>query len=126
MMAVAGCGDDSAKVYSVDGTVTYQGKSVTNAFVTFVPDDGRPARVEVDAAGNYRLEVVQGRSRVEVKTFAPPVSTEGSDLPPDRGGNVPQVTAAIPIPDKYTQYDSSGLEYNVVPSDSNHYDIVLE
>jgi hypothetical protein len=40
-VSAAGCGGPN--VVSVSGTLTYKGKPVTNAFVNFVPVNGRPS-----------------------------------------------------------------------------------
>jgi len=49
----AGCGE--SKVVSVSGRLTYKGKPVPNAFVHFLPADGRPSLGETDADGKFTL-----------------------------------------------------------------------
>ncbi len=49
----SGCGGNN--VVSVSGTLTYKGKPVTNAYVNFVPDNGRPSIGETDANGRFTL-----------------------------------------------------------------------
>jgi hypothetical protein len=50
----AGCGS-SSDVVPVSGTLTYQGKPVTDAIVHFVPESGRPSLGETDASGQFTL-----------------------------------------------------------------------
>lgn len=49
----AGCGGSG--VVPVSGTLTYKGKPVTNAFVNFVPENGRPSTGETDPNGRFTL-----------------------------------------------------------------------
>jgi hypothetical protein len=49
----AGCG--GSKVVPVSGTITYKGKPVPNAFVNFVPENGRPSMGETDPNGKFTL-----------------------------------------------------------------------
>jgi len=42
-------------VVPVSGTLTYKGKPVTNAFVNFVPENGRPSMGETDQNGKFTL-----------------------------------------------------------------------
>jgi len=50
---LAGCG--GSNVVSVSGTLSYKGKPVTNAFVNFVPENGRPSMGETDQNGKFTL-----------------------------------------------------------------------
>jgi hypothetical protein len=50
---VAGC--NGSNVVPVSGTLTYKGKPVPNAFVHFVPENGRPSMGETDANGKFTL-----------------------------------------------------------------------
>jgi hypothetical protein len=49
----SGCG--GSNVVSVSGTLTYKGKPVTNAYIHFVPENGRPSIGETDANGRFTL-----------------------------------------------------------------------
>ena len=42
-------------VVPVSGTLTYKGKPVTNAFINFVPESGRPSMGETDQSGRFTL-----------------------------------------------------------------------
>jgi hypothetical protein len=50
---LAGCG--GSNVVSVSGTLTYKGKPVTNAYINFVPENGRPSMGETDQNGRFTL-----------------------------------------------------------------------
>jgi len=52
-VAAAGCG--GSNVVPVSGTLTYKGRPVPNAFVHFVPENGRPSLGETDANGKFTL-----------------------------------------------------------------------
>lgn len=69
---VAGCGGNN--VVPVSGTLTYKGKPVTNAYINFVPEKGRPSMGETDDQGNFVMTydpqtkgVERGKHRVFVK-----------------------------------------------------------
>jgi hypothetical protein len=51
----AGCGSGRPKAYEVTGIVTYRGKPVQGAHVTFIPRGSRPATGETDAQGRFAL-----------------------------------------------------------------------
>jgi hypothetical protein len=50
---LAGC--SGSNVVPVSGTVTYKGQPVPNAYVHFVPENGRPSMGETDANGKFTL-----------------------------------------------------------------------
>ena len=50
---LAGC--ESSNVVSVSGTLTYKGQPVPNAFIHFVPENGRPSLGETDQNGKFTL-----------------------------------------------------------------------
>ena len=55
VMACAGCGASSPKLYPVEGTITYAGKAVEGAAVLFIPPSGAPSVGTTDASGKYTL-----------------------------------------------------------------------
>jgi hypothetical protein len=73
LAALAGC-NEGPNVVTVSGILTYKGKPVTNAFVDFVPEDGRPSFGETDAEGRFKLiytrkldGVLVGKHKVSVR-----------------------------------------------------------
>jgi hypothetical protein len=55
VVALAGCHDGSPKVVKVTGTLTYKGKPVTNAYLRFRPEFGRPSWGQTDDEGRFKL-----------------------------------------------------------------------
>ena len=51
-----GCGDGRPARIPVSGTVTYRGKPLDGANVTFVPKGSRPASGQTDAQGRFTLQ----------------------------------------------------------------------
>jgi hypothetical protein len=60
LVALAGCGGGSGSVVAVTGTLTYKGKPVTNAYVDFVPAQGRPSWGLTDGQGHFKLNYDRG------------------------------------------------------------------
>ena len=63
-----GCGDPGLKKYKVSGTVKYDGQSVADGDVTFIPDDkavGAEGGKIKD--GQYSLMARAGKNRVELR-----------------------------------------------------------
>jgi hypothetical protein len=52
-LLLAGC--SKSNVVPVSGTLTYKGQPVTNAYVNFVPENGRPSMGETDQNGRFTL-----------------------------------------------------------------------
>jgi len=53
---VIGCGDGRPARIAVTGSVTYKGKPLDGASVTFVPKGARPASGQTDAQGRFTLQ----------------------------------------------------------------------
>ncbi len=73
LAGVAGCGGGGDLV-PVSGTLTYKGKPVTNAYVDFFPEPGRPSWGQTDEQGRFTLHydkdhdgAVAGKHRVAVR-----------------------------------------------------------
>lgn len=73
LVALAGCGG-GGKVVKVSGTLTYKGKPVTNAYIDFVPKEGRPSWGQTDEQGHFTLNydsqqqgAVRGKHKVSVR-----------------------------------------------------------
>ena len=82
----AGCGD--SKVVSVSGTLSYKGKPVPNAYVHFVPENGRPSIGETDQNGKFTLTydpqtkgAERGKHRVFVQYNAVAAATQPGAIP---------------------------------------------
>ena len=51
--SIVGCGNSD--VVAVSGQLTYKGKPVTNAYIHFVPEKGRPSMGATDGQGQFTL-----------------------------------------------------------------------
>ena len=85
-VVVAGCG--GSNVVPVSGTLTYKGKPVTNAFINFVPETGRPSMGETDQNGRFTLTydpqtkgAQRGKHRVFVQHNAAADATRPGAVP---------------------------------------------
>lgn len=84
-----GCGGNP-NLFHASGKVTLDGKSVENAFVTFIPmGGGSTSYGKTDANGYYEMQFTdrltgawQGHNRVEIKTGD--VATGGNPAPRER------------------------------------------
>jgi hypothetical protein len=114
-----GCGTGGPATASVSGTVTYNGKPVPNAHVSFVPSDAssRAAEGLTDTSGRFTLGTfspndgaIVGKYKIGVIANGPPRPAkpgEGSGMP---GETVPGEPV---IPKKYFSPETSGLEHEV-------------
>jgi hypothetical protein len=69
-LTVAGCGNSD--VVAVSGHLKYKGKPVTNAYVHFVPEKGRPSMGTTDAEGRFTLTYdpqIKGAQRGKHRVF---------------------------------------------------------
>jgi hypothetical protein len=55
LAALAGCGDSGPKIVKVNGTLTYKGKPVTNAYLQFLPEFGRQSWAQTDEQGRFKI-----------------------------------------------------------------------
>lgn len=140
-----GCGGTStpppAKVYPVSGVITYKGKPVVGADVTFSnQESNRAAFGRTDDEGRYELTTfsqndgaVEGKSLVTVAKFVAPVTTtpeasvESEDYePPGFTKEEPVQKQQSEFPQKYSSAQTSGLFANVQPVDGNTFDFELK
>lgn len=121
----AGCGGKSlAKTFPVTGVVTFQGKPLTNAIVSFMPAGGRPASGVTNERGEFTLS-----------TFAPSdgalpgkhkvIVSEPTPEPKEGDYSVPEPTPSR-FPEKYANPRLSPLEFEVKPGGENKFTIELK
>jgi hypothetical protein len=114
-----GCGGGS-KTAAVSGRVTYKGKPVPNASVSFTPVEGtgRAADGVTDSNGRYTLTTYSasdgappGKYRIHVIAYGP----SRPPKPGETGSGMPgEMMPGDPvIPTKYFKPDTSGLTYEV-------------
>ncbi|RCS44596.1 hypothetical protein DTL42_16855 [Bremerella cremea] len=132
-LSVTGCGgtSDQPDLGQVTGTVTLDGKPLSDTAIVFYPDSGRPARGLTDAEGKYELIYIRdtrgtklGHNRVEI---APSEEAEDEDEE-ETDEDTPQVKRPAKskkpkIPARYNT--KTELEADVKPGD-NTFDFKLE
>ena len=127
-------------VYPVTGVVTYQGRPVAGADVTFFnAEQGRSAFGRTDDQGKYRLTTfssndgaVAGKHVVTVVKPPPPVAAapqpnvESTEyVPPGLGESTEPPPPKSDFPEKYGKPESSGLVAMVHADAPNEFDLKL-
>lgn len=121
-----GCGGSEPNVYPVKGRVVFAGKPLPYGTVTFFGPRGKFDGVaEIDANGNYQLQVPPGKYTVGVYAHPGYENPSGSAL--YKGGIAPGAKP-LPgpvVPEKYNHFASSPLSYEATVSAENTFDITL-
>jgi hypothetical protein len=121
LLASTGC---SAGTGAVAGTVTYQGKTVASGTVLIVASDSLPYYGTIQDDGTYTvLKVPTGPAKMAVLSPGPDAGKnfelilkvtkrgfEGPDRPPAFRGDPKKW---FPLPDKYREFNDSGLTVTV-------------
>ena len=115
----SGCGASGPATAPVSGTVTYNGKPVAGAYVSFVPSDAssRAAEGLTDASGRFTLGTFSPNDGAIVGKYKIGVIANGPARPakPGEGSGMPGET--VPgepiVPTKYFSPETSGLEHEV-------------
>jgi hypothetical protein len=130
---VTGCGSEAASgpepVYPVTGVITFQGRPVAGADVTFFnADKNRSAFGKTNAQGKFNLSTfalndgaVEGSHVVTVAkvTAPPPTTTPAAPLeseeyvPPGIGESTQPEAPKSELPEQYADPETSGLTANV-------------
>jgi hypothetical protein len=139
-----GCNQSAGPpTYPVRGNVTYQGKPLAGAAVTFMADGAsRAATGKTDASGSFQLTTfkendgaVPGSHVITVKKYQtdppalPTAPPDGSVSPADEAKYTTAMarwleTAKIAVPKKYTDQRTSDLRQEVVAGE-NVFEITL-
>jgi hypothetical protein len=93
---LAGCG--GSNVVPVSGTLTYKGKPVTNAYVNFVPENGRPSMGETDPNGKFTLVYdpeTKGVERGKHRVFVQYNPLADASLPGTIPGEAPKLSKEL-------------------------------
>jgi hypothetical protein len=125
--ATVGCG--RSDMGRVSGVVTYEGKPVADAVVTFRPQNRPMAIGRTDATGRFTLNThskgdgaVKGVNRVSIMPWSPAPESfpePGQAIPPLKEPERPD------IPKKYRQEETSGLEVEVSAGKRNEFTFEL-
>ncbi len=123
-MLVLGCGSD-VEMAPVTGRVLYNGEPLPYGSVMFQPPQGQPARGEIQPDGTFELGTaglgsgaVVGRNKVRVTSF----EAQHPQADPARFG---EGLGRSLIPEKYGQYETSGLEVVLQPNANEPLTIAL-
>lgn len=140
-VTLAGCGGGSGlDLHPAGGKVTYNGKPVPNATVSFISDDSPLAIATTDAEGEFSLRTgtEQGATSGTYKVTV--YATEGSGQaatiafdPADPAAYSKAYTQAAEqqkesksaVPEKYTKELSTPLTFEVKEGEENNFDIAL-
>lgn len=124
-IVLTGCGGaDTPATGKVSGVVTYNGTPVSNAMVTFVPSNGRPANGQTDSEGKYSLSTFgtgDGAVLGEHKISITPVQ---ADAPMPETVEEAKAAPKAPFPERYTNAETSTLTATV-ESGSNEVNLEL-
>jgi hypothetical protein len=117
LVLVAGCGSSGPKLYSVSGTVTYNGQPLPDGDIIFAP--ATPGGVEYAgkvAAGKFSFNSEAGGKKVKILASR------------EEGAVDPQMGAAPRrqyIPEKYSSAEKTELTAEVTASGKNSYTFTL-
>lgn len=111
MLVHLGCRGTSMES-EVSGTVTLDGKKLGPGTIVFAPvaDGGKPATGSIESDGSYSMKtsrasgLAAGAYQVAVSIREMPQNVKRGDRPP---------LGKLLIPEKYEDYRSSGLKYDV-------------
>lgn len=116
LAVVAGCSGEAPK-YSVQGTVTYDGKVVPTGWVLVLSEAGQRYSAEIDSNGQYHIELPKGEYQLGVS--APRESSSTSAEPFEEKSLPPYV------PFRFGQPENTGLSVAVEANQQNTHDIAI-
>ncbi len=109
LSGLAGCGEggDEFPTGTVSGKVTFDGKPVTEGKISFINEElGYGAGATLGSDGSYQLEEGRGIRLGDYKVAVRPPLVGGSPEDPD---DPPKPKEMPNIPEKYRQFETSGL-----------------
>ncbi len=119
-MLAVGCGSDTSKPAAVSGRVTYKGKPVPKANVSFTPVEGtsRAASGLSDSNGYFTLGTFSTNDGALIGKYRVSIIARGPDRQPKAGESMSGMPGEMMpgdpvIPTKYFAPDSSGLTFEV-------------
>jgi hypothetical protein len=110
LLGLTGCGGNTT---TVNGTVTFKSKAVTNGSVTLMAPDGGVHQAEITNGSFTISNVPLGTHQVGVSTTNPnaPKGTRGGD--DNRGKSGPPPADFVAVPEKYLDAKSSGVTVTI-------------
>jgi hypothetical protein len=103
----------------VSGKVTYRGKPLGMGRIMFFHPSGHAAGAELAADGTFQLTSYQGQNQVAVECLE-------TDLPGSTKVRSRMGTDKSLIPDRYANYSTSGLTFDVKPGSNEKADVNLK
>ena len=126
LVVLCGCGERGQKLVKSSGVVTYKGKPLPEASVTFVPTEGGlPSIGRTDPSGRFEL-TTSGRPGAPLGSFDVAISAVRQKRPVSPGEAASMTTAQIEanheqlIPQKYNNLITSGLTATVVDDEKSN------
>jgi hypothetical protein len=132
LLAFSSCQrSDRPKLYPVTGTITYDGKPLADATVTFLPENGKVAVGATDASGNYTLSTqgepgaMEGLFRIsivameQVKKYTPEEFEQLTDAERAKAHQ-------SRIPTRYANPNGTELTATVTAAGPNNFSFNLE
>lgn len=116
-IALSGCGSRSNST-TVSGHISYQQKVVSDGLINFVATGGRPIGGSIHSDGTYSVQLPPGEYKVRIDT--PPEFPVGY-----KEGDALPSTAARQVPEKYANFNSSGLSATVTSQSPHTFDFEL-
>lgn len=119
----------SAAVVPVKGKVLLDGEPLKFGSVTLQPTRGQPARGDIGPDGDFTLSTYApgdgapiGRHKVKVTCY----TSQDPAAKKDTDAGAAGMLGDSLIPDRYTRFDSSGLEISILAGSSTPYVIELK
>lgn len=97
----------------VSGRVTYQGKPLGFGRIAFIHSSGQAAGEEIGTDGTFTLTAYQGQNHIAIECFH--TDKPGSTKKRPRMMHDRPISL---IPERYANYGTSGLTFDVKPGDN--------
>ncbi|MBI3461537.1 MAG: carboxypeptidase regulatory-like domain-containing protein [Planctomycetes bacterium] len=133
LVHMAGCGPSGPAMEPVTGVVSYNGRPVAGARITFVaPNSPRVAVGTTNEAGEFTLSTmsdgdgaVVGKHQVSITSFTPEAIARMSNAQQEALGRGQKVEGSS-LPTRYASFETSGLSANVEAGGENHFKFDLD
>lgn len=101
------------KMVPVQGVVKYRGEPLTLGTVTFQPEQGQPARGNIQPDGTFVLSTLKPGDGAVVGIHKVRITCYSGQKGGERSGPGEQTLGKLLIPQRYTFFDGSGLTAEV-------------
>ncbi|TWT85951.1 hypothetical protein Pla123a_07580 [Posidoniimonas polymericola] len=120
LIAAAGC-SESGEYTPVSGTVYFDDQPLSSGVVMFQPPTGPMARSNIAADGGYSLQTLGEADGVRTGVSKVRVSARAAS----DGGSGEVGLGRLLVPERYTDFDQSGLTVDVSLDNPGPYDLRL-